>query len=180
MAGDTETEAVQVEVRLEPRDYVRFNYWHVLHSTRNRVRLARAVLLAVALGFASYMLKGDARLMAEFVLFIFVPIVILAWVGLLLLLPYRARRSYATNKLLGEPQRYTFSREGVILESASGSSRHNWNVYWKACETRNAFYLYLADNLAHLIPKRSFGSDAELQRFREIARASLDPKACRI
>ena len=57
------------------------------------------------------------------------------------------------------------------------SSNISWVAIQKVVETRTAFYASSHKNLYQIIPKRSFKNNADLARFRELAKAKLGEKA---
>jgi len=171
---------VEFEFTVTFRDYLRLVYWH---SFRRRPVLGP--LLAGIPALAILVLAVGSRRGHESLSGWRAWALGLAgigcWLALLAAAVYvPARRAYASNRAMQGPRRHRFSREGVASESEMGSGRMSWEACWRAFETKTDFYLYFANNLAYLIPKRCFASSQEMETFRSILRSSLSPTICRL
>ena len=79
---------------------------------------------------------------------------------------FNARKSYATTKHLQYPTNYTFSDEGISLNSEYVQSKASWATIHKVLELKQWFILYTSTNVGYLIPKKSFVSEEEMQAFK--------------
>jgi hypothetical protein len=71
---------------------------------------------------------------------------------------------------------YTFSDNGIHIESSVATANLQWAAFRQALETRSAFLLFTGPNIAHTLPKRCYTTAAELVTMRELLRAHV-PKA---
>lgn len=167
-----EGHAVEIDVDVTRQEHARFQWWHSFRTIAARVALGFWVALLLILGLLA-LFEPSSR-----------PVwVVSELIGLLYSLAvwaYRtwaAKRAYASNLVLQAPHHYFVSSDRVKVDAPLGSGEYKWAMYWRAYETPSAFYLYVANALAQIIPKRCFTSEAQMQRFREIVRTALGDKA---
>jgi hypothetical protein len=75
-----------------------------------------------------------------------------------------------------EGSNYRFSDGGIHVKSSVAEADIQWKAFREVVETRTAFLLFPASNLAHTLPLRCFGSGATIQAARGLFRANV-PKA---
>jgi hypothetical protein len=83
---------------------------------------------------------------------------------------YGARELVRTKPLVLEPVTYEFSSNGGSYVGPAGSGVFEWKTYLRVQETQEQFLLYPQKRLANIIPKKSFRSDVDIQRFRQLVR----------
>jgi hypothetical protein len=172
--SDGANAVVQVHVQLTWQDYARFTCWHLFHTVSAKVLLVLALLLVVRIVTADGAAHGH-RAMLPLALLVVGIVVALAP----LICCRAAATSYASHRALREPLRFTFSADGISAKSTLSFGRCSWSAYWRAFETRDAFYLYLSRNLAQIIPKRCFENEDEVSAFRNMAREAMSAWVCR-
>ena len=69
-----------------------------------------------------------------------------------------------------QPVTYEFSPDGISHIGPETSGRAAWTTYLRIRETPEQFLLYVQGQLANVLPKRAFQSEAEVQLFRELVR----------
>jgi hypothetical protein len=92
-------------------------------------------------------------------------------------LPRYCRRIYDQQRGMREPFRSWLSATEIRSETALGTSAHDWTAFIRWRESAGLFLLYQSDCLFNMVPKRSFGSEAELVRFRRLLTERLGPAA---
>jgi YcxB-like protein len=96
---------------------------------------------------------------------------------ILFVFPYfSARSSFKSHPALQQETLYTFSDDGISVQSPTASSRTDWSNITQATETRNYLYLFLSKNIRWIIPKRSFSDTASLSALREILKSHIKGK----
>jgi len=70
-------------------------------------------------------------------------------------------------------RRYTFSSEGVKIESRLATADVKWLAFRQIRESRNYFLLYSAPGFANVLPKRCFSDKASLEELRSLVRANV-------
>jgi YcxB-like protein len=87
--------------------------------------------------------------------------------------PYlSARKRFRTDPRLQQLISYTFSPSEIVIRASVGDSRLNWTAFAEVLETRKYFLLYPQSALAHVLPKRCFASQAEVEAFRQLLRSA--------
>lgn len=86
---------------------------------------------------------------------------------------WRVKGAYQRQPHLQLQHTYEFFDAHVESSNRETSSDTTWNGYRKAIESPNLFILYKSDVAIEMIPKRAFGSDAELDRFRQYLKERL-------
>ena len=69
-----------------------------------------------------------------------------------------------------QPVTYEFSPDGIFHIGSTGTGRANWTAYLRIRETSDQFLLYIQNQLANVLPKRAFQSEAEMHQFRQLVR----------
>lgn len=72
-----------------------------------------------------------------------------------------------------EPVEIEITEEGIAKEASSYSSLVRWQAFSKFIETPNLFIVYEGKCLLHIIPKRSFSSNEQIQEFLAILNKKL-------
>jgi hypothetical protein len=73
--------------------------------------------------------------------------------------------------------RYAFSSKDVRIENGVGQALISWQAFQDAVETRRAFYLSPQASLWHIIPKRGFSSESDVDGTRKLIADALGDKA---
>jgi hypothetical protein len=108
------------------------------------------------------------------------PVVIAGVPTMLVMIPIVALMQ--TRKVLraeGEDgkRRYTFSGEGVKIESRLANADVKWLAFKQIRESRNYFLLYSALGFASVLPKRCFPDLASMESFRSLVRTNVKKAA---
>ena len=85
---------------------------------------------------------------------------------------YRSSNSnYKATKMLHELVSYEFTKDTISGVSESTTSTMRWELLHKFQETKHWMLLYTNKQVAMLIPKKAFASAADMDTFRQMARA---------
>lgn len=173
----TQNESVEVSVRLSAWDIYRFQvrstlgrFWLVLVIPTLMLGLAGFLFIAVRLSpdqAAAHASQTRQVLLnslplAGIFLFIF------------LVLPIFSAVSASKNPNLQGGSAYGLSHTGVSVRGPHGDSDLKWSAFVRAKELKWAFLLYPQKNLAHIIPKRDFASEADILQCRELLRQNIN------
>jgi hypothetical protein len=130
------------------------------------------------LGQLAFTMISNSRSIAEAVigatplaLFLFVSVFIIVFNP-----RQRAKRVFETQRDHGEPITYVFNSQTVSCIGVTASWSIAWSVVWRFRETKSLFLLYRGPNLVEILPKRFFRSPGEMERWRQLVSASVDPK----
>jgi hypothetical protein len=163
---------IEIDVLLEFRDYLRANYWFLLH----RFKLLFVILFV---GGVVYPLLLVSRIATQNPTdhwwAFFIP-----WAMLLFLIAgqyFNAKKHMASNKALSETIHYVFSQAGINATAASSSGSTAWQNVFEAHETGRNFLIFISKNMMYTIPKRCFHSTEQLESFKALLRAQLGAKA---
>jgi YcxB-like protein len=74
--------------------------------------------------------------------------------------------------LLGEHE-LEIQQEGLVERTAFNEAIHRWAGFHKVVRTRGYLIIYVTDNTAHIVPRRCFPSDHELNHFESALRRHL-------
>jgi hypothetical protein len=163
---------IELDVRLESRDFVRANYWFVF-------RKVRFALLLIFFGGVVYPLLLIYHVQAKGPSDNYWGLLIPAGLLLLVLVStyFGARRQMASNKSLQQTLHYTFSRDGIDAVAPLSSGHNDWSHVREAFETRNNFLLFISRNLMFVIPKRCFKDSEQIAAFKSLLVEQLSSKA---
>lgn len=74
--------------------------------------------------------------------------------------------------LLGEHE-LEIQHDGLVERTAFNEAIHRWAGFHKVVKTRKFLLIYVTDNMAHIVPRRCFPSDEDLNRFEAVLRRHL-------
>jgi hypothetical protein len=149
---------------------MRFHYFHALR----RVWILVAVLVPVLVVGVFNGPRNLSGFLINAIPFLFL---LLFWIVMLALLPYRgARRSYTAQKDLGAPSTWVFTSETLTRTTPNGFSALVWSVVIRLQETGTLFLLYIGPGSAEIVPKRFFQSPVEMDQWRQMVLSCVAPK----
>lgn len=165
----TESQNLVVTVTLTQNDYRKA----LVAMASQKRGLASRILFWISLTFLAYMLYSlisafdDWPYRVVFVVVFVAVLVALIKYGL----PYWTARYFIKKNpdKLG-PNRHETGPEGTTYQSVHGEGKMAWTAFHQIRETPDLFLLYMQSNFAHIVPKRCFGSQAEITLYREIIR----------
>lgn len=172
MADD---ETIDVDVLLELKDYLRANYWFLFRRFRLLIIMLFFVAFVYPLLYFSGAMGEPSSNPNESNWGFLVPIAVL--LILFASVFFGSRRSLASNKMLHEKIRYSFSEGGVQAVALSSSGSQKWETVREAIETRHNFLLFIADRLMYVLPKRCFNDENQISSFKELLRHRLGARA---
>lgn len=88
-----------------------------------------------------------------------------------------ARNLLRSKPIAAGPFTYEFSPAGAFYSGPAGHGHMDWTTYLRVQETPEHFLLYVQKRLANVIPKKSFHSEADIPRFRELVRERFGDRA---
>lgn len=86
-----------------------------------------------------------------------------------------SNKIYESNALLKNETEYQISDSGFATNNVHGSSNYTWNELYKFCEGKTAFYLFMAQNQGHVIPKRYISLE-DMKVFKDIIKSNVNKK----
>ncbi len=96
--------------------------------------------------------------------FFLVPVVILVfWAGII---PLQAWLNWKRNAPLRSELTYDFQPEGVHIVTTTSNAFMKWEAFIKSKETPNLFLFFITKQMCHMVPKRAFASEADLESLR--------------
>ncbi|WP_127532162.1 YcxB family protein [Paenibacillus kobensis] len=102
---------------------------------------------------------------------------IIMFVGLALLLTlFTTMQKAKKSRFLKEIKTYTVTDETVKMESESLAANLKWEDFVKYLKTKQAIYLYMNANSAHVLPVRDLSGE-EIQFIVELAKAKIKRKS---
>ena len=148
-------------------DLVRFNHYHQLRHPYLYIMAALPTLILVkdTWRLAGGQLGAWVVTLAVLQLVLFILLYALTVVGYYLFLGLRrdtpAHRQHRT----------TLTETAVVEESPVNRTESTWAGVVKVVQTRRLILIYIASNLAHVVPKRAFPSPLEAESFFNEAQA---------
>ena len=165
----TESQNLVVTVTLTQNDYRKALV--ALNSAKSS--LAKRILFWISLAFLAYMLYSLISISDDWPYRVAFVVIVVAVVGTLIKYgaPYWAARSFVRKNpdKLG-PNHHEVGPGGTTYQSVHGEGKLAWTAFHQIRETPHLFLLYIQSNFAQIVPKRCFGSPAEITLYREIVR----------
>jgi len=147
----TDDKTIVVDVLLELKDYLRANYWFLFR----RFRLFIVLLFFVAFVYPVLYFSGAMGDPSENPNHSNWGFLIPGAVLLILMVSvyFGSKKYVASNKLLQEEIRYSFSDAGIQAVAPSSSGFQKWNTLREAIETHRNFLLFIADRQMYVLQK---------------------------
>ncbi len=86
----------------------------------------------------------------------------------------RINTFYKQKKLLDFTVTFTTDKEGIHAASERGNSDLAWNRIVAVRETRHAFYIFITDSHANVMPKDQFADAASVETFRTLLEKNIE------
>jgi len=171
---DAETRIV-IEGQLELGDYLRANYWWLLHRFKALWLLFIFAGVVYPVLYFSGISGNSSRAAGQSNWgFLMIPgLVLLMLIGTY----WGTRRNLKSNKALQQRVHYNFTEQGIDVKGPISQGQSSWEMVRKAYETRSGFLLFISTNQMYILPKRYFQSDRIVEEFRELLRAELGREA---
>ncbi|WP_353958598.1 YcxB family protein [Sporolactobacillus laevolacticus] len=93
-----------------------------------------------------------------------------------LLLYFRIKREYASNKSMKQEIRYVANKDGLTQTKGVSKVHYEWDDLISAYEYKDLFRVHVSKFLAIVLPKRFFKNDDDISEFRRLIRASMPEK----
>jgi YcxB-like protein len=139
-----------------------------------KILLFFTVLGVIFLGLAGYSsLNSEGGLEGQwFLIEIGLLLIVTVWVSAL----YKGYRTWKTTPPLKGIIQYQFDDSGIRIETEMSKSEAKWSALTKWKESKRSFVLYAQSSIGHVIPKRFFSSNGDIDGVRELLRANVAAK----
>jgi hypothetical protein len=127
------------------------------------------ILCAFAALFLAWLLMGDQRSSSLASYWPFT-LVLIFWASIV---PLQAWLNWRRNAHLRGEITYDFQPEGVRVITRAADAFLKWEAFIKSKETPNLFLLFLTKQMCHMVPKRAFASEADIEALRELLREKI-------
>jgi YcxB-like protein len=91
-----------------------------------------------------------------------------------------AKKYWNSNKRIQEETKRIFSSEGIQSASNSFSGFIKWADLYEVKEYKEDLSIFISTIECHIIPKRFFKSDEDLEKVKEIIKQKVDPKKVKL
>ena len=160
--------AMTVRYKITFRDLLAFCFYHYLRSP---ILVATYGIGLVFISFVVFqMLPKDGSAIANTITFLvidFIALALLAGIAatsIVLSMISRRNKTFLTDCTM------TLGENGFISETPYARSEQKWAIVQKLARNNNYIFLYVAQYMAHVIPRRAFRDDAEWNSFYEFCR----------
>lgn len=154
-------------------DLLRFNLYHLPRMGTMQVILAGMILLH-AWTFGPQVARLDESLSMKVSVFCITLILFIAFLVflqfLVILFSYRPSK----NKGILTEHVIRLADHGVVEETAFGSTTTTWAGIPKVSQNRRYIFVYVEQNMAHIIPKASFPSATDASSFVDAVRSRVN------
>jgi hypothetical protein len=80
------------------------------------------------------------------------------------------KKLWTNNQHLAWPHRMTADNRGAVFQTTHTRHEISWQAYKKHVETPHLFLLYLSNQGIHIVPKRVFADESQVNEFRALLR----------
>jgi hypothetical protein len=162
------SESVELRFRYTEAEYVSAIRAYMLAKSRVAIFVGIASLLTL-LGIYFLFTQPDSGI---HIFFMLTGIVMFALVATSFgILPHRRFRA---NPQFRSEYHLHFAEDGILFQTDHIDSRLEWDLYKEAIETKACYLLCYGEGALTVIPKRTFNSDDDETRFREMVTRKVD------
>ena len=166
---------IELEGRLEPRDYVRAQY---LTMRPRRIFVIAGLVVLAAFSWALwYSFFGGGASKRGIIDYLMLAAAAYLIFNFSVYVPWRARKTFRQQKSMQREIRWRFADTGVSIELEQSHGEVPWSDFLKWKENDHLFLLYVSDPLFYMLPKRLFESAGDVDGLREMLRSYIGPSA---
>jgi hypothetical protein len=92
-------------------------------------------------------------------------VVLFLWIALMYLLAVNWKKNWQRLTNQHRPKTADISAAGICISDGASRLEYSWDAIAKVVDTPSLLMLYLDELIFHIVPKRSFGGDVELDEF---------------
>ncbi len=146
------------------KDYLKFNLFH----SRNFFLIFGVMLIILAFMAIAY------GVWLQF------SIGLAATAAALGIMYYQSKRNYKTSTLRGIEVENIFDETGIHQKNTLGETNLPYNLIYKVCETKEAFYVYISKIQAFIVQKRYFEKPEDIETVKELFKNNLPAKQLKL
>ncbi|MFT8363064.1 MAG: YcxB family protein [Sporolactobacillus sp.] len=163
-----ESEAIQFAGILTKNEYKKYNLY-----ARRKYRFKATVLFFI-FSFLIYAMLFR-KIISSLFLAAFLALVL--WLLLRVVIPFKARSEWVSNRLIKQAIQYTATKEGIVQVRDASQILYRWTDFISAYEHKEMFRLHISNNQGVLIPKRFFSNEEDRNAFRKLLGESMPDKS---
>lgn len=153
---------MKLQVEITRQD---FSDFMMHHYVQNRLGKTIATGLAGLIVLMYFSNKDEASI--DWVINLITAVVYIIIFSALIYFPLRnSRKVPAENGAFLGVKEYDFAENEILCADKDSSGRYSWSAVKKLTESKKAFYLYVDNNMAFVIPKRALHDKAGVEAFR--------------
>ena len=150
-------------------DILRF---YIHHYGRSRGFLAFQIVLLALLSHSFFRaLPPEEPVVVQIIVFATFFLLAVAFLLLLFFGSIAVHVFSKKNKTVTTEHTITLKEEGFLEETPFNTTEHTWAAVQRLRRSRNYIFLYIAAQLAHVIPRRAFSTEEEWNAFYAFCRA---------
>ena len=169
---DQENKIMKIEVKLGMEDVVRFN------RKLAYGKMSTKILMVIGIIMISYLPVLIAEKLSGEIVPISYFITALVPISYMIVLPltikYATKMSLKKSSVLNTIDTYKIGNEGIEIKTKNGTQFIKWNEFYSVVELEKDFYFYLAKKKSHVITKKSFENEAQIDEFKMILKNKMD------
>ncbi len=151
-------ETVGFDVRITQTDYLKFNYWvSAVRQKRLALSIIAGILLIALLAVGIWVYTFTNALVVLIVVVVFPLLLVVQFVAGW----RRVKKSYAMSREIQQPIHYTFKKNVLTMDGASGEGEYTRDMIQKAFVTKNYIYIRMTTKRFLIIPKRDIPAGKE-------------------
>lgn len=145
------------------RDFLAFSIYHYMRSPWSIAFLTIIFMIIFRSIYSAY--PKNASIIEKLFIFIVVLLLYMAYMALLLCGSIILSLFSRKNKTILAEHTVTLKDDGFIEETIYNSTVHKWAAVQQLRRSKYFIYIYVAANMAHIVPKRAFATETEWDDF---------------
>jgi hypothetical protein len=107
---------------------------------------------------------------------IWLTLFVILWPTFFFLGRWQFRRGWKGQPSLELHQRWDISDAGIKTDNGTTSSEMKWTAFRSFLDQPTLFMLYPSEFSFHMVPKRAFADDAQVEEFRDLLHGHIQPQ----
>lgn len=173
MSEDLKEQIVELDVKLELKDYVRFKFWY---SRKNLISITISLGIII---LGSLFLTTTSNMNNSVVIAV-LAISIALIIFLVFYIYFSSKRYLESDKIVQKENHIVISDDGASITAESYSFKIKWDNVYRINELKYSFAIFVSEQHAYIIPKRCFKLDKHIKLFKSILMENIDYKKLKI
>lgn len=166
---------IKLNIQLTEKDYLKFQFDHLgIFKSKSWWIYSSVIVLGILLiNLPDVIVHGFSGI--NFISLLF-PLLLIGGVVLVSVSSTKAKvkSAFASDSSINNPMEININDDGLIINAYKANINPSWVDIYRYLITKDAFYIYTAENKSVIIPKRFFENEYDINALTELLKTKVD------